>query len=95
MVVYINNNNNNNDYYSGLLKRLLIFFSRSQWKLGLRHELSSPSQTLGSWVLVPLEAWLFVSFYCVFVLSCVSIDHATGWSPTQGVLPTVCVFKKL
>jgi hypothetical protein len=30
--------------------------SRPQWPRGLRHELSSPAQTLGSWIRIPLEA---------------------------------------
>jgi hypothetical protein len=41
---------------------------RSQWPRGLRHELSSPAQTLGSWVWIPLEAWMCVCAYSVFVL---------------------------
>jgi hypothetical protein len=40
-----------------------------------RHdELSSPAQTLGSWVRIPLEAWMSVCVYSVFVLSCVPCD---------------------
>jgi hypothetical protein len=37
-----------------------------------------------------------VCVYSVFVLSCVSSGLATGWSPAQGVLPTVykCKIKK-
>jgi hypothetical protein len=46
---------------------------RLQWALGLKHELSSPSQTLGSWVRMPLKAWMSVCVYSVFVLSCVQI----------------------
>jgi hypothetical protein len=30
--------------------------SRSQWQRGLGHEMSSPAQTLASWVRIPLEA---------------------------------------
>jgi hypothetical protein len=62
---------------------------RSQWPRGLRHEMSSPAWTLGSWVRIPLEAWMFVCVYSVFVLSCVSSGLATGWSLVQGVLPTL------
>jgi hypothetical protein len=57
--------------------RLLVFQlsisvqRRSQWPRGLRHELSSPAQTLGSWVWILLEAWMSVCVYSVFVLSCV------------------------
>jgi hypothetical protein len=36
---------------------------------GLRHELSSPAQTLGTLVRIPLEAWVSVCVYSVFVLS--------------------------
>jgi hypothetical protein len=32
---------------------------RSQWPRDLKHELSSPAQTLGLWVRIPLEAWVF------------------------------------
>jgi hypothetical protein len=49
---------------------------RSQWPRGLRHELSSPAQTLGSWVRIPLEAWMSVCIYTVFVLSCVQVAGA-------------------
>jgi hypothetical protein len=38
---------------------------RSQWRRRLRHEPSSPAQTLGSWVRIPLEAWMSVSVYSV------------------------------
>jgi hypothetical protein len=44
---------------------------RSQWPRGLRHEPSSPTRTLGSWVRIPLEAWMSVCVYFVFVLFCV------------------------
>jgi hypothetical protein len=46
---------------------------RSQCPRGLRHELSSPAQTLGSWVRIPLEAWMSVCIYSVFVMSCVQV----------------------
>jgi hypothetical protein len=60
----------------------------------LRHEMSSPAWTLGSWVRIPLEAWMFVWVYSVFVLSCVSSGLATGWSLVQGVLPVVYKCKR-
>jgi hypothetical protein len=56
---------------------------------GLRHEMSSPAWTLGSWFRIPIETWMFVCVYSVFVLPCVSIGLATGWSLVQGVIPTV------
>jgi hypothetical protein len=33
---------------------------RSQWSRGLRPALSSIARTLGSWVRIPLKAWMFV-----------------------------------
>jgi hypothetical protein len=39
---------------------------RSQWSRGLRHKLSSPARTLGSWVRIQLKAWMFVCVYSVF-----------------------------
>jgi hypothetical protein len=38
-----------------------------------KHELSSLAQKLGSWVLIPLEAWMSMCVYSVFVLSCVQV----------------------
>jgi hypothetical protein len=40
---------------------------KSQWPRGLRRR-SAAERLLGSWVLIPPEAWMFVSF-TVFVLS--------------------------
>jgi hypothetical protein len=40
---------------------------RSQWPRDLRHEPPSPATTKGSWVQIPLEAWMSVCVYCVFV----------------------------
>jgi hypothetical protein len=62
---------------------------RSQWPRGLRHELSSSARTLGSWVRIPLEVWMSVCVYSVFVLSCVGSGLATGWSPVQRTLPCI------
>jgi hypothetical protein len=38
---------------------------------------------------------MFVYVYSVFVLSCAGSSLATGWSPVQGVLPTVYKTEKL
>jgi hypothetical protein len=46
-------------------------------------------------VCTPLEAWMFLYVYSAFMLSCAGSGLATGWSPVQGVLPTVCKIKKL
>jgi hypothetical protein len=39
--------------------------SPSQWARGLRREMSSPSWALGSWIRIPLEAWISVCVYFV------------------------------
>jgi hypothetical protein len=44
--------------------------SRSQCPRCLRHELFSPAPTLGSWIRIPLKAWLPVSS---IVLFCVQV----------------------
>jgi hypothetical protein len=57
---------------------------RSQCPRGLKHELSSPAQTLGSWVRIPLQ-----SYMSAFIPFCVALCAGTGWSPVRGVLLTV------
>jgi hypothetical protein len=52
-----------------------LIMCRSQWLHGLMHELSSLARTLGSWVQIPLKAW--VSVLCVFIL-CVGRALVTG-----------------
>jgi hypothetical protein len=47
------------------------------------------TRTLGSWVRILLEAWMCVCFYSVCAVLCVDSGLARGWSPVQGVLPTV------
>jgi hypothetical protein len=44
--------------------------SRSKWPHGLRHGLSSPVGILGSWFRTPLEVWMFVHVYSVWVVLC-------------------------
>jgi hypothetical protein len=57
---------------------------------------SSPAQTFISWVRILLKAWTSVYTLCVCVcvcacvLSCLGRSLATGSSPVQGVLTTVC-----
>jgi hypothetical protein len=65
-----------------LLRFLVTLFSN------LLIEPSSLAWTLGSWVRIPLKAWIFVRVYSVFMLSCVGRGLATGWSLVQA-LPTV------
>jgi hypothetical protein len=35
-----------------------VHLCRSEWQRGLRHEISSPAQALGSWVRIPLGVWM-------------------------------------
>jgi hypothetical protein len=49
----------------------------------LRHEPCSPARTLGSWVRIPLEAWMFVCVYSVCVVLCIGSGLVTGWSPSK------------
>jgi hypothetical protein len=67
----------------------ILLLGRSQWPLGLRHELSS----LGSWVRIPLKAWMYI--LCVYVVLYVGRGLATGRFLVQGVPPTVYRIKKL
>jgi hypothetical protein len=46
-----------------LLKAILI--RRSQWLHSLRHEMSLPAWILGSWVRIPLEAWMYAFILCL------------------------------
>jgi hypothetical protein len=60
-------------YIIGLFAAVCIT-SRSWWPRGIRHELFSPAQTLGSWVRILLKAWMSVCVYSV----CVGSGLATG-----------------
>jgi hypothetical protein len=83
-----------------------VFDFRSQWPRGLGHELSSPSPTLRSCVRIPLEAWMSVCVYSMFVLSCVQLAAfrradppskesylLLGSNPTEGVVVCVHLFR--
>jgi hypothetical protein len=50
----------------------------SQWPRGLMQELSSPAQTLGSCVGIPLEAWMSLCVYSVCVVLRVGRGPETG-----------------
>jgi hypothetical protein len=39
----------------------------SQWSQSVRQEMSSPAQTLGSWVRIPLEVWMSAFIMCVIL----------------------------
>jgi hypothetical protein len=62
-------------------RKITLDLCRSQWPRGLRHVMSSSTQALGSWVRIPLEAWMSVQVYFVFVFSCIGSDLATRLIP--------------
>jgi hypothetical protein len=84
---------------SGYQRNIVSYYessSRSQRARDLRRELSSPAQTLGSWVRIPPETWMSVCVYSVCVVMCVGSGLQTGLSLVKGVLPTVYIrIKKL
>jgi hypothetical protein len=51
-----------------------------------------PARILES-VGIPLEAWMSVYVYSIYVLLCVGRGFSEGWSPVQVVLTTVCRIK--
>jgi hypothetical protein len=63
------------------------YICRSQWPRNLRHKLFA-AWTLGSCIRNPIEAWMYVCIYSVFVSSCVGSCVETGLIPIQGVLPS-------
>jgi hypothetical protein len=70
--------------------------SRSQWLRDLRRELSSPAHILRSWVRIPLEAWMSVCLFSIYVVLRVGNGLATK-SMTQIVMPllmTLCIQNK-
>jgi hypothetical protein len=67
--------------------RDLVF--RSQWPRRLKHEPSSPARTLGWWVRIPFEAWIFVCIYSVCVVLCVGSDLPTGLSVIRLAFPQI------
>jgi hypothetical protein len=52
--------------------------SRSEWPNGLRHETSSTARTQGLWARLPLEAWIFVCDFYVFMCCVILYSLTTG-----------------
>jgi hypothetical protein len=75
----------------GPIHYIRVHIGRSRWSLGLRHEPSSPARTLGSWVRIPLEAWMSVCVYSVCALLCVGSGLATSWSPPSKESYRPCI----
>jgi hypothetical protein len=68
--------------------------TRAQWPRGLRHKPSSPVRTLRSWLKSHSNhGCLSVCLFRVCVVLCVGSGLATGWSPAQGVLPTLYILR--
>jgi hypothetical protein len=55
-----------------------------------KNELSSPTQTLRSWVPIQLEAWMSVCVYSVFVLSCVQVAASRRADPPSKEFFQLC-----
>jgi hypothetical protein len=65
----------------------ILFLGWSQLLQGLRHQLSSPAETLESWVPIPTRGMdICEPIFCVCVVPCTGRGLASGWSPIQGVL---------
>jgi hypothetical protein len=64
---------------------------RPQRPRGLKHETSSPARTLGSWVRIPLTAWMSVCVYSVFVLFCVLIAALWRADPPSKESNGLCI----
>jgi hypothetical protein len=88
-----------------LAKKLFLYLYGTRRVFNLRQSLSPPSTVVerskGMNRLLLLEHWgrgfeyhLSHACLCAFIL-CVGTGLATGWSPVQGVLPTVYRIKKL
>jgi hypothetical protein len=58
-----------------------MLFWQTQWPSGLRHELFSPAQTLGSWVGISLEEWMSMCVYFVFVFRSVDLESLRHADP--------------
>jgi hypothetical protein len=54
----------------------LGWIGRSQWSRGQRLELSSLARTLGSWVRIPLKAWMSGCAFIFYV--CVALSVGSG-----------------
>jgi hypothetical protein len=68
---------------TGGIKNGRFSLSPSRWPRGLSHAPSSFARTLGSWVRIPLKAWM--SVLCAFILClCCSVCR---YKPCEGLIP--------
>jgi hypothetical protein len=70
-------------YYRDNSCRHVANLCRSQWPPSLRHETSSPAQSLGSSVWIPLEALMSVCLYSVCAVLYAGNGLVTSWSPSK------------
>jgi hypothetical protein len=56
-----------------------------------RHELPSPAQTMGSWVRIPLKAWMSLCVYSVFLLSYVQVAALRWADPPSKESYRLCI----
>jgi hypothetical protein len=66
---------------------------RSHWPCGLRHGPSLLTRTLGSWVLIPLKAWMSVCVYSVFVFFCMWVAALRRADPPSKEFYRLCTDK--
>jgi hypothetical protein len=83
----------NSFYYKSVIYGDHQYYCRSQWQRDLRHEVSSPSETLR--VVGTNPTWGTCLCFSMFVFSCVGNGLEMDWSPVQGVLLTAYKSKKL
>jgi hypothetical protein len=57
---------------------MVNYKGQSQLPCSMRHEMSSPAETLGSWVRIPLETWTSVRVSSVFALPCIGTGFVSG-----------------
>jgi hypothetical protein len=79
----------------GHFRKVTKEFGISHWLHGLRCDLSSPTQTLGSWAPIPLKGSMSVCIFSVCVALCVGSGLAMRLSPVQGGLPTLYRIEEL
>jgi hypothetical protein len=78
--------------WDGFLYLTYIFHRRSQRPRGLRHELSSPAQTLKSWIRTSLKTRMSVCVYSVFVLFCVQVAALWRADPPSKDFYRLCIW---
>jgi hypothetical protein len=77
-------------YYSTIYTDNWFLTNSTHRQRSPRNEVSSPTQKLGSWDRIPLEAWISVRVSCAF-LFCVSIGLGTGPRSPTGCLKRATV----